>query len=135
MRLQESLKIRAKGLKKEIIAIYYAHQDARTGFLPKALMLITLGYALSPIDLIPDFIPVLGYLDDLIIVPGLIALSIRLIPADVMAAARERAEREPIHLASNRLFAFLFILVWLVVLFLVIRFLLRVAGAPLNSNL
>jgi len=130
MNLLQKLKARAAFLKREITALYYAHQDPRVGFLPRAALLLTVGYALSPIDLIPNFIPVLGYLDDLIILPGLVALSIRLIPADVMAAARARAEREPVRLGSNRLFALFFILIWLAVLFLLARALIRLAASP-----
>ena len=130
MNLLQKLKARAAFLKREITALYYAHQDPRVGFLPRAALLLTVGYALSPIDLIPDFIPVLGYLDDLIILPGLIALSIRLVPADVLAAARERADREPVRLGANRLFALIFILFWLIFLFLAVRVLLRLTAVP-----
>ena len=125
-----SLKARAKALKREITALYYAQQDPRVTPLPKIILLIALGYALSPVDLIPDFIPVLGCLDDLIILPGLIALSIRLVPADVLAAARERADREPVRLGANRLFALIFILFWLIFLFLAVRVLMRLTAVP-----
>ncbi len=72
-------------------ATYLAARDPRTPWYVKALALAVAGYALSPIDLIPDFIPVLGYLDDVIIVPIGIALVIRLVPPDVMADARRQA--------------------------------------------
>lgn len=84
----EKLKSHARALKKEILAIYLAANDPRTPWYAKAIALITVAYALSPIDLIPDFIPVLGYLDDLIIVPAGIALAIRLIPAEALEDAR-----------------------------------------------
>lgn len=71
--------------------VYYAARDPRTPWWVRLLALAVAAYALSPIDLIPDFIPVLGYLDDLIIVPLGLALVVRLIPAEVAAAARERA--------------------------------------------
>ena len=80
-----TLKERAKALKAELLALHYACADPRTSWAPKAIILFALAYALSPIDLIPDFIPVLGVLDDLIIVPGLIALAIRLLPAEVLS--------------------------------------------------
>ena len=86
----ERLKTRARALKKELAALYIAFRDPRTPWLARGVALLTLAYALSPIDLIPDFVPVLGYLDDLVIVPAGIALAIKLIPADVMAEARAR---------------------------------------------
>lgn len=113
MKIIENIKTKAKNLKREIIVIYYAYQNPETGLLPKVLILFTLGYALSPIDLIPDFIPVLGYLDDLIIIPALIALSIKLIPQKIMDEARDKASKEPLRLKDNWFFAFLFILLWI----------------------
>jgi len=73
--------------------LYLAAGDRRTPWYAKALALCTAAYALSPVDLIPDFVPVLGYLDDLIIVPAGIALTIRLIPAEVLEEAREKAKQ------------------------------------------
>ena len=70
-----SLKARARALKTETYALYLAARDPRTPWYAKGLVLLIVAYALSPIDLIPDFVPVLGYLDDLIIVPGGIALA------------------------------------------------------------
>lgn len=86
----------ARRIKRDIVALYIAGRDPRTPWLAKGLAIAITAYALSPIDLIPDFIPVLGYLDDLIIVPLGMALAIRLIPPGLMlefrneAAARER---------------------------------------------
>jgi uncharacterized membrane protein YkvA (DUF1232 family) len=116
MNILASMKAKARQLKKEITVIYYAYQNPRTPCLPKFIILITLGYALSPIDLIPDFIPILGYLDDLIIIPALISLSFRLIPQAVMAEARRRAEREPVNLKKNWVFAGIFASVWIILL-------------------
>ena len=73
--------------------LYFAARDARTPWYAKLLAGMVVAYALSPIDLIPDFIPVLGYLDDLILVPAGIALTLRLVPAEVLAEARLRAEK------------------------------------------
>lgn len=87
-----SLKERAKRLKSEIPAVYLALKDKQTPLPAKILAGITVGCALSPIDLIPDFIPVLGYLDDLLILPALAALTIRLIPPEVMERCRREAE-------------------------------------------
>jgi uncharacterized membrane protein YkvA (DUF1232 family) len=97
-----------------LTAVYYAYQHPGVGKLPKFIILFTVGYALSPIDLIPDFIPVLGYLDDLIILPALIALSIKLIPNDVMQECRDKAKTSPLELKKNWVFAFLFILIWII---------------------
>lgn len=113
---KKNLKERAANLRNEITVIYYAYRNPGTGLLPKIIILFTLGYALSPIDLIPDFIPVLGYLDDLIIIPALITLSIKLIPKEVMAEARVRASNDPIKLKQNRIAASLIIVFWLVLL-------------------
>src|SRR4030042_5472226 len=104
MQIFETLKTKAKILKKEITVIYYAYQHPELSILPKILIIFTLGYALSPIDLIPDFIPVLGYLDDLIILPILITLSIKLIPVEIMTESRIKVENEPLKLKNNWLF-------------------------------
>lgn len=87
-----SLKERAKRLKSEIPAVYLALKDKQTPLPAKILAGITVGCALSPIDLIPDFIPVLGYLDDMLILPALAALTIRLIPPEVIERCRREAE-------------------------------------------
>ena len=87
-----NLKERAKKLKMDIPTIYLALKDKDTPISSKIFAGITVAYALSPIDLIPDFIPVLGYLDDVILLPMLVALTIKLIPADIMERNRSRAE-------------------------------------------
>jgi len=112
MKLFEKIKIKARALKNEIVAIYYAYQNPELKILPKTIIIITIGYALSPIDLIPDFIPVLGYLDDLIIIPALITLSLTLIPQDIMDEARLKAQAKPVELKKNWFFAIFFILIW-----------------------
>src|SRR5215208_3483021 len=87
----EKLKARARALKTETYAIYLAARDPRTPWYVKALIFFVVAHTFSPIDLIPDFIPVLGYLDDLIITPGGIWLAVRLIPPEVMEEARTMA--------------------------------------------
>lgn len=84
----EKLRSHARALKNEAYAIYLAAKDPRTPWYAKALIYFVVAHTFSPIDLIPDFIPILGYLDDLIITPLGIALAIRLIPAEVLAEAR-----------------------------------------------
>lgn len=84
----EKLKQCVRALKTEAHAIYLAARDPRTPWYAKALIFIVVAHTFSPIDLIPDFIPILGYLDDLIITPAGIALAVRLIPPEVLAEAR-----------------------------------------------
>lgn len=83
---------RAQQLKKETYALYLAYRDPRTPWGARIVAALVVGYALSPIDLIPDFIPVLGYLDDLLLVPLGVWLALRLIPAPVMADCRAKAQ-------------------------------------------
>ena len=86
------LKARAKKLKTDIPALFLALKDKDTPILAKIFAGITVMYALSPVDLVPDFIPVLGYLDDVILLPMLVALTIRFIPKDVLERNRKQAE-------------------------------------------
>lgn len=104
----------AKRLKHETYALYLAGRDPRTPWYAKLLALAIAAYAASPIDLIPDFIPVLGYLDDLILVPAGIWLVLRLIPAEVMAEARRRsAEKMEADAAGGRKAAVVIVMLWL----------------------
>ena len=85
----------ARSLKHNITALYFAVLDSDTPWYAKTFAILVVMYALSPIDLIPDFIPVLGYLDDLILLPLGIWFALRLIPPDVMADARRKAAEHP----------------------------------------
>lgn len=85
------LKEKAKKLKTDIPAVFLALRRKETPIAAKIFAGLTVAYALSPIDLIPDFIPVLGYLDDVIILPGLVALTIKLIPTEVFEECRTEA--------------------------------------------
>lgn len=87
-----NLKEKAESLKIYIPALFIAMKRKDTPLIAKIFAIITVGYALSPIDLIPDFIPVLGYLDDLIILPMLAALTIKFIPEEIMKECKEEAE-------------------------------------------
>ena len=120
MKIFEKMKKKANDLKNEITTIYYAYQNPEVPLLPKIIIIITLAYALSPIDLIPDFIPILGYVDDILILPSLITLSIRLIPKEIMDESRLKARSEPIQLKKNWAFAFVFILVWIVLITIIV---------------
>ena len=87
-----TLRERAKTLKNKTAALFIALRRADTPFAAKLAAGLAVGYALSPIDLVPDFIPVLGYLDDVILLPSMIALAVRLIPADIMRQCRAQAK-------------------------------------------
>ncbi|RRH86177.1 DUF1232 domain-containing protein [Variovorax beijingensis] len=82
----------ASRIKRDAVTLWFAYRHPGTPWFAKLLAAFVVAYALSPIDLIPDFIPVLGYLDDALLLPGLIWLNIRLIPADVLEECRERAD-------------------------------------------
>jgi uncharacterized membrane protein YkvA (DUF1232 family) len=116
------LKARARALKRDTAALVLAYQDARTPWYARVVVALVVAYLFSPIDLIPDFIPVLGYLDDLLLVPLGITLALRLIPAEVMADARAHADslgqkRSP----ARYVVAGLIVGVWLVLLFFIGR--------------
>jgi uncharacterized membrane protein YkvA (DUF1232 family) len=112
MSVLQTLKARARLLKRETYAMYLAVRDPRTPWYARLVAGAVLAYALSPFDLIPDFIPVIGYLDDLIVVPLGIALALKLIPAPVMADCRTRALAAE-HLPLSRAGAAFMIALWL----------------------
>ena len=107
----ESLKQWGRRIKRDVVAVYFAARDPATPCLVRVLALTVAAYALSPIDLIPDFIPVLGYLDDLLIVPlGLIAV-IRLLPPEVLTASRAKAGAV-LERPRSRAAAVVIVLIW-----------------------
>ena len=109
----ENLKARTKSLKREIHALYLAARDSRTPWYAKAVIIGVVAYALSPIDLIPDFIPVLGYLDDLLLLPLGIYLALKLIPVEVLRDARRRAAKTSDVLPKSWRAALIIIILWL----------------------
>ena len=111
----EVLKARAEALKRETLALWYAMKHPRTPLAAKVVAAIVVAYAVSPIDLIPDFIPVLGLLDDLVLLPLGIALCLRLLPADVMAECRESA-RESVERPRNYAAAAIIVALWIGIL-------------------
>jgi uncharacterized membrane protein YkvA (DUF1232 family) len=117
----DKLKARARVLKNEAIAVYLAAKDPRTPWYAKALVFLVVAHTFSPIDLIPDFIPVLGYLDDLIITPLGLALAIRLIPAEVLEVARGRAAGSSVAGSVKIVGVLVIVIAWLVILFLILR--------------
>jgi len=106
----------AAALKRDVFALWFAYRDPRTPWAARLLAMLIVGYALSPIDLIPDFVPVLGYLDELILLPGAIYLALKLIPAAVLDECRARAAVE-IDARSRKpksyLAAAVIVLIWL----------------------
>lgn len=92
MSILEASRTWARRVKRDAITLWFAGRHPRTPWTAKALGLFVVAYALSPIDLIPDFIPVLGYIDDVILLPGLIWLTVKMLPDDVLMECRQKAE-------------------------------------------
>ena len=125
----ETWKQRARELKIEVYAIYLAYKDPRVPLYARIFAACVVGYAFSPIDLIPDPIPILGYLDDLILIPLGVALAIKMIPPIVLAECRDKAREvmkqgKPI----NRIAAAIIIAIWLLLAILAIVFIIRFIG-------
>lgn len=118
----ENLKLRAKQLKAELYALYLAYKDPRVPTFARIFAACVVGYAFSPIDLIPDPIPVLGYLDDLVLIPLGIWLALKMIPAEVIAESRIKAkeglpQKKPVNWAAGAII----LVIWLVIAALVVR--------------
>ena len=109
----DRIKTWARALKRDAYAVYLAARDPRTPWYVKVLAAAVAAYAFSPIDLIPDFIPVLGYLDDLILVPLGIWLVVSLIPQQAMAEYRARASEVMQRLGGSRIAAIVIIVIWM----------------------
>ncbi len=121
MNLLEKLKGWARLLKQNIFMLWFATKHPQTPWLPKSICIFIVAYALSPIDLIPDFIPILGYVDDLILLPMLIWIAIRLIPNPIIQESRIQADAWLLNKQSkpkNYLGLFIVIIVWLLMLWL-----------------
>ena len=117
-----TLKARARKLKQDVPAVFLALKGRDTPLLAKILAGVTVAYALSPIDLIPDFVPVLGYLDDVLLLPALIALTVKLIPNKVWV--RCQAESENMWKDSKPkkwYFAIPIVLIWLLIIWMIIK--------------
>lgn len=108
------LRLRARQLKSEVFALYLALRDPRTPWYAKAFGALVVAYALSPLDLIPDFVPVLGYVDDVILLPLGIWLTLRMIPPGVLADSRVRAEAASVgRRPTNWTAAAVIVLIWI----------------------
>ena len=120
-------KQQAKKLKIETYALYLAYQDPRVPLYAKIFVGCVIGYAFSPIDLIPDFVPIIGYLDDLVLIPLGIKIALSMIPENIMSESRERAQ-EIIRQAKpvNRIAAVIIISIWLLLGALLIVLIMKV---------
>jgi uncharacterized membrane protein YkvA (DUF1232 family) len=115
----DQLRSWAKSLKRQTMVLWFCYQHAQTPWLPKWIAIFVVAYALSPIDLIPDFIPILGYLDDVIILPLGILLAIRLMPPQVLEECQLKAsewEKNHVKRPVNKFAAVLIVMVWLTAL-------------------
>ncbi|MGN1443705.1 MAG: YkvA family protein [Acutalibacteraceae bacterium] len=117
-----NLKKSAENLKTDVPAVFLALKDKRTPVLAKIFAALTVAYALSPVDLVPDFIPVLGYLDDVILLPALVALTVRFIPKEIMESCLEKAKElwkdgKP----KKWYYALPVVLFWLAVVMLIVK--------------
>jgi len=121
--LLPKLKAQAAQLKRNIVALYFAARDPRTPWFAKVFVGCVVAYALSPIDLIPDFIPILGYLDDLLLLPFGIYIAIKLIPREILLDCHAKADALGSPLPRRWKAALLIVALWLVTLALVGRFL------------
>jgi uncharacterized membrane protein YkvA (DUF1232 family) len=125
----DAWKQRARHLRRETYALYLAYRDPRVPWYAKVFAACVVAYAFSPLDLIPDFVPILGYLDDLVLIPLGIALALRLIPPAVMADSRARADEV---LSQDRprswAAALIIVVLWLALAALAILLALRILG-------
>lgn len=112
----EQLKTKAKQIKNELAALYIAYKHPEVPWYAKVFTALIIGYAISPIDLIPDFIPVLGYLDDLILIPAGIALALKMIPKHIMDECRiKAAEMDRKSLGNGWVAAIVILLLWVLI--------------------
>ena len=114
----------ARALKVEVYALYLAYKDPRVSWCARVFAAVVVGYAFSPIDLIPDVIPVLGYLDDIILIPLGVALAIKMIPRHVLAECREKA-RDAKDRPVNKVAAVVIAIVWIALAVLAVRIVAR----------
>ena len=122
IRMLNTLKAKMKTLKQDLTALYLAYRHPGVPWYAKLFTALILGYALSPIDLIPDFIPILGYLDDLLLIPLGITLALKMIPKPVMEECRRKAaEMDKNTMGNSWAAAILIILIWLLLLWVIVK--------------
>ncbi|WP_242225392.1 YkvA family protein [Bacillus cereus group sp. BfR-BA-01380] len=112
----QKMKKWARNVKKQLLVLFLAYRDKRVPWYAKLFTMLVVAYAFSPIDLIPDFIPILGYLDDLILVPLGVYLALKLIPEEVLEDCKRKIEEESlVNKPKNWITAFLIVYIWLIV--------------------
>ena len=126
----EKLKSRARALKNEAFAVYLAAKDPRTPWYARALIFFVVAHTFSPIDLIPDFIPILGYLDDLIITPGGLWLAVRMIPPKVLEDARKTAATQGFDRRVGYVGMAIIVIVWIAALTGIIYLIIKARRLP-----
>lgn len=127
--MREAIKDRVEKLKRDTLALYLAASDKRTPAAARIVILVTVAYVLSPVDLIPDFIPVIGYFDDLLIMPLGIWLALKLMPDALWQEYRDRADRDlnlPGSLGQRA--AAVIVMIWLLLLILIVRWFLQLSA-------
>ncbi|WP_353155938.1 YkvA family protein [Herminiimonas fonticola] len=119
--MKETIRTWARRIKRDVMVLWFARKHPDTPLLAKVICVLAVLYALSPIDLVPDFVPILGYVDDMLLLPALIWLAVRLLPPHVLAACREQANdwmgrqsRKP----KSYIGAVIVVLLWCVVAYL-----------------
>lgn len=127
--LLEKLKEKARWMKQQAFVLFLAYKDPRTPWTAKIFAAVVVAYAFSPIDLIPDFIPVLGYLDDLLLVPLGVALALKMIPEGVLVDARAGVDTAfPNGKPKSWVAGAIFIAIWVVIVALVVFWMVRWIG-------
>ena len=117
-----NIKERAKKLKFDVPAVFFALKDKETPILAKVLAFLTVAYALSPVDLVPDFIPVLGYMDDIIILPALVALTVKCIPKEIWVRSVSQSEGLWANGKPKKwYYAVPIVLVWALIIWLIVK--------------
>ncbi|HEA30852.1 MAG TPA: DUF1232 domain-containing protein [Leeuwenhoekiella sp.] len=117
----KKLKVWAKKLKQQLVMLHLAYKDKRTPWYAKVLIFVIIAYALSPVDLIPDFIPIIGYLDDLILLPIGIYFAVRLIPEKVKAECSTKAKDYKWNKKNNWLIEGIIIFFWVLIVLWIFR--------------
>lgn len=121
MKFLKYIKTKAKVLKQELIVLHLAYKNPKTPWTAKALIILIIGYALSPIDLIPDFVPVIGLLDDLILLPLGIYFAIKLIPKDVLEECRVVAKTHQWNKRKSWMAAVIIAVIWIVIVYFIVN--------------
>jgi uncharacterized membrane protein YkvA (DUF1232 family) len=125
VKISKALLFKVRSLKTEVYTLFLAYRDPRTPWYARAFMFLIIAYALSPVDIIPDFVPVLGYVDDLIILPLGIYLAVKLIPEEVREECRRKAKTDLKDLRMRWMGLALVVLAWLLLAVLVVLLIIR----------